>query len=93
MDTNETLQINGKTITARDKPRGEFGVYRSYEVDDQSFALLEDATAYANAGKPVKAAAKSKPKQEKPVMPDPEPTPEPTPEPQPEPTPEPAPAE
>lgn len=58
MNTDESIAVNGKTITARDLPRGEFGVYRHYEVDSGDgkepvkFALLEDAQAFC--GQPAK---------------------------------------
>ncbi len=52
MDTDETITVAGQTITARDHPRGEFGVYRHYEIADRRFVSLEDAKAFAVAAGP-----------------------------------------
>lgn len=57
MGTDETIEVSGQTITARDHPRGEFGVYRHYEIGEQKFDSLEDARTFAKkSAKPVKVA-------------------------------------
>ncbi len=60
METDESIQVNGKSITARDLPgrQGFGGTYRKYEVADQSFDSLDDAKTFANAAKPTKAKTK-----------------------------------
>jgi hypothetical protein len=51
--TDESIQHAGRTITARDLPRGELGVYRHYEVDgvETRFDSLDAAKEFCDAVK------------------------------------------